>query len=80
MGDKRTQEEVVLNYLRKHRNGLTSMKAFWLFRITRLSAKIFELRERGFIIKTIMEPNKLCSGSHGRYVLIKEPETDPTFV
>lgn len=76
MGDKRSQTETVLRYLRTHRKGLTSMKAFWLFRITRLSAKIFDLRERGFVIQTIMEPNTFCSGNHGRYVLIKEPEEE----
>ena len=78
MGDRRTQGETVARYLRHHRNGLTSMKAFWLFRITRLGARIYELRQKGYVIQTMKEDNKFCPGQHARYVLIKEPE--PTFV
>ena len=74
MGDKKTQIEWVLNYLRKHHKGITSMKAFWLRRITRLSAIIYVLRGKGFYIQTITEPNTLSSGTHARYVLMKEPD------
>ena len=36
MGDKKTQIEKVLNHLRKNKRGITSMKAFWKYNITRL--------------------------------------------
>ena len=48
------------------------MKAFWLWRITRLSAKIYELREKGYNIVTIKEHNTFSSGTHGRYVLLQQ--------
>lgn len=73
MGERKTQGQIVINYLRKHRKGLTSMKAFWLWRMTRLGARIYELREKGYIIQTMMEDNTFCPGQHARYVLIKEP-------
>ena len=76
MGDRRTQGETVVRYLRNHRKGLTSMKAFWLFRITRLSARIHELRHKGYDILTIKEDNKFCPGQHARYVLLKEPDNE----
>lgn len=41
----KTQTERVLHYLKKHR-GITSMQAFEMFGITRLSAVIFELRRK----------------------------------
>jgi hypothetical protein len=72
--DKKTQQEKVLNYLRKNKNGITSMKAFWLFRITRLSARIYELRNKGMHIITIKERNRFTNGFHGRYVLVSEIE------
>jgi len=74
MGARKTQKEMVIRYLRKHRKGLTSMTAFWLFRMTRLGARIHELRNKGYIIQTITEDNKLCPGTHARYVLLKEPD------
>ena len=73
MGDRKTQKEIVLNYLRKHHKGLTSIKAFWLWRITRLGARIHELRRKGYEIHTIREDNVFVPGQHARYVLIKEP-------
>jgi len=68
---RKSQKEIVLNYLKKHSKGLTSMKAFWLWRITRLGARIYELREKGHHIITIKEDNVFCPGQHARYVLLK---------
>lgn len=75
MGDKKTQKEIVINYLRKHKKGLTSMKAFWFWRMTRLGARIHELRRKGYEIATIREDNVFVHGQHARYVLIKEPDS-----
>lgn len=74
MGDKKSQREWVLNYLRNHQKGITSMKAFWLRRITRLSAIIYDLRAKDYVIQTISEENTISVGRHARYVLIKEPD------
>ena len=70
--EQRNQTQTVLKYLQTHKKGLTSMKAFWLWRITRLSAKIYDLREKGYHIVTLKEPNTFTSGTHGRYVLLQE--------
>jgi len=70
----KSQRTTVLNYLRKNKKGVTSMKAFWKWHITRLSAVIFDLRKKGFDIITIREPNTFSKGTHARYVLVeKEP-------
>lgn len=45
--------QAVLKHL-KDVGPLTSMEAFQLFGVTRLSAKIFDLRKKGYIIDTIM--------------------------
>ena len=45
------QEDLVLRYMKDHK-GITSMEAFKYLGVTRLSAKIFELRKK-YIIKDI---------------------------
>ena len=68
--ERKSQRTTILNYLQKNKKGVTSMKAFWRWHITRLSAIIFDLREKDYNIITIREPNTFCSGSHARYVLL----------
>lgn len=46
-----TQENIILNHLKKHKF-ITTWEAITQYRITRLSARIFELRERGHQIIT----------------------------
>lgn len=53
MKKQKTQWKDVLNYLTTHQ-GISSMEAWELFHITRLSAVIFVLRERGYNIDTVM--------------------------
>lgn len=82
---KETQIARVLKYLKTHKQGITSATAFWrLGMITRLSARIFELRKKGYNICTIKEPNKWSDGYHGRYVYLSEEqkwwENTPTFI
>ena len=67
-----SQTQKVLDYLMTHKKGLTSMKAFWRWRITRLSAKIYNLREKGYHIITYRDPNTFTKGYHGRYVLLNK--------
>lgn len=70
--DFKTQKEKVLRHLRTHKNGITSMYAFWRYRITRLSHLIYLLRNEGKHIVTKREPNTFSCGYHGRYVLLND--------
>lgn len=45
----------VLEYLKKTRNGITSLEAIEMFGATRLSAIIFNLKDRGYVIKDRFE-------------------------
>ena len=55
----KTQENQILNHLIKHKF-ITSWEAIQEYRITRLSARIYELREKGYqiITKNITENGK----------------------
>ena len=67
-----TQNKVILKYLQSHRRGITSMDAFEKFRITRLSARIFDLRKMGYPVQTIREVKNDSDGQtiqYARYVL-----------
>jgi len=62
----------ILNHLIRY-GGLTSKEAFERYGITRLSARIKELREMGYDIKTFMEEGENRYGEavrYGRYVLM----------
>jgi len=54
-----TQENQILNHLKQHKF-ITSWEAIQEYRITRLSARIYELREKGYqiITKNITENGK----------------------
>lgn len=54
---KRSKTQDILDYLQKHKSGITSMQAFEKFGETRLSGKIFNLRKNGYNI--ISEPKKV---------------------
>lgn len=62
-----TQEQRVLKYLEKN-GSITTMQAFEELRITRLSAKIFNLREQGIIIDNIRHSYKNQDGNTTQYV------------
>ena len=67
---KNSQESKVLEHLKKYKS-ITSMDAFRLYEITRLSAVVFDLRKHGHKIITIPEKSK--SGSnYARYYLRKD--------
>lgn len=72
---KESQNRQVLEYLKEHqKEGMTSLDAIRRFGITRLSGRIFDLREKGHVIGREMEKNSLNDGKHARYFLIKEAE------
>ena len=54
-----TQENIILDHLKKHKF-ITTWEAIQKYRITRLSARIYELREKGYqiITKNITENGK----------------------
>ena len=56
----------ILNHLRTHK-GISSMEAFELYGITRLSARIKELREMGYDIATLMTESVNRYGESVRY-------------
>ena len=66
-----TQENIILDPLKKHKF-ITSWEAIQEYRITRLSARIYELRERGhnIITKNVSENGKRFA----EYSLIKLKE------
>lgn len=77
MKKKKSQETVVLNYLRKAKvKGLTHREADTKFQITRLSRIINRLRKRGYVIDTEMvyKENQYGTISYGVYRLISEPK------
>ena len=60
----------VLKYIETHKEGITSMQAIDMFKATRLSAIIFELRKR-YIITSISEQGITEDGytyTYARYV------------
>lgn len=69
-----TQANMVLDHMINH-GFITSMEAFGMYGITRLSARIYELREAGHNILTV---NKTCKNRYGHsctyseYRLVKE--------
>lgn len=51
----RGSKQAILRYMVEHPiEGITSKQAFELFGVTRLSARIFELRNLGYQIDTLM--------------------------
>ena len=64
---RETQEEIVLNHLREY-GSITSIEAFGVYAITRLSAVIFNLREDGYDIPMTFETSK-NGKRYGRYFL-----------
>lgn len=74
--EKLNQEQVLLNHFAKHKT-ITSMDAFKLYGITRLSAKIYNLRERGYEIDMVWEEGINRFGNPvkwGRFFLKKAPK------
>lgn len=62
-----TQEQKVLNYMKKY-GSITVMQAFEDLRVTRLSAKIFTLRQKGEDIDNIKHSYKNSDGQTIQYV------------
>ena len=71
------QQERVLQYM-KERGSITSMEAFQHLWVTRLSAVIFELKKKGYNIRSRMESHKNYYGEtkqFARYSMVKQDGT-----
>ena len=66
-----SQNKQILNYLKSHKRGITPIDALQKFGCFRLSARIADLRELGYDIRTDMEDNKNNRGRHARYFLME---------
>lgn len=65
-----TQNEMLLHHMRVH-GSITTMEAFSLYGVTRLSARIWELRKAGHNVIKTMETNK-NGKTYARYALKEE--------
>ena len=58
----------ILEYLKTHKKGISSMQAFEMFGVTRISSIIFNLREYGYNIESIWKEGKNRYKEKVRYV------------
>tara|TARA_R100000353_G_scaffold7402_1_gene9245 strand:+ start:2868 stop:3086 length:219 start_codon:yes stop_codon:yes gene_type:complete len=65
-----TKTHRIKEHLRK-RGKITSWDAFTRYGATRLSAIIFELRQKGWDIETVRKPNK-DGGTYGEYTYTED--------
>ena len=65
-----SQKLTVLTHMRKNKNGITSWGAISNYHITRLAARIADLRQDGHTIETMPETQN--NKRFARYFLIKE--------
>lgn len=66
-----TQEQIILNHLKTF-GSITSIEAIYNYGITRLSARIFELRKKGVAVKTTYVTVKNRFGeqvTYAKYIL-----------
>lgn len=62
-----SKENAVIEYLKRTKNGITSLEAINMFGATRLSAIIFRAKERGYIIADTFENCVDRFGNIARY-------------
>lgn len=67
-----TQNRIILSHLRQY-GTITSLQAFQLFSITRLSGRIYDLRQLGHNIVTIYKTSER-GGRYAVYRLIEDGE------
>jgi hypothetical protein len=77
MSEKLSQNDIVLDYL--NRNGsITSMQAFDGLGITRLSARIHDLRCMGYNIKSesVKVPTRRGETTVAKYTLVRKEQSE----
>jgi len=73
MAKKICKLEAIKKYLLKHKS-INSWQAWELFEETRLSAKIFLLRKRGWNINSDVMPHNSKIKNFTKYVLVSTPK------
>ena len=69
-----TDCQKIVEYLEQNPNkGLTQREAGNILGIERLGARIYDLRDKGYVIECRDEPNIKKHGKHGRYFLVEKP-------
>lgn len=63
-----SQADAILHYMETHKKGITQIDALELCGCFRLSARIWDLRHKGFVI----ESRPVKGHQYCRYVLLKE--------
>lgn len=64
--------ELVLKHLKRY-GSITSWRAIQSYRVTRLSSIIFNLKRKGYDIRTIMmDSDSEYSSRYAKYVMLKE--------
>lgn len=66
-----TKDSRVIEYLKTHPEGLTSMEAIIMFGATRLSDIVFRFKKKGYIISTEIETGFDRYGNTTRYARYK---------
>lgn len=64
-----SQEEMVLDYLKKHKEGMTSKMAYDHFGIMQMPKRILNLRRKGYAIKSTPKVVKNRYGKNCRIVV-----------
>lgn len=62
-----TQNNMLIYHMRKH-GSITTMEAFQKYGVTRISARIWEIKRMGFDVETVKETNK-NGKTYARYSL-----------
>lgn len=73
MEKKRSKQDMVLDYLKSNKRGISQREAIEKYQAYRLSGIVFRLKKRGYNIITNMEVSKNLDGTtsnYARYVLI----------
>ena len=73
------QLQAVIQYMKKNDSTITSKEAFRELGITRLSARIFDLRNLGYVIDTkdVLGRNRYGHATrYAEYLLIREPKRE----
>ena len=80
--EKLTQLDMVLRHLKDHKQGLTSWMAIKEYGCTRLSAAIYTLKKRGYVIgkENVYSRNRYGNPVHfARYYLVQGERVKPSF-
>ena len=72
---KTSQNNKILNHLQT-KGSITSFEAFSLYRITRLSARIANLRDAGYHITTTMRTEKNAEGTTSNFAVYRLEEVE----